>query len=62
MKFPLGRKSLAVVGAAAAGVAFWKARARRRDRETREWEAEMSSAVDEGSAAAEKATTGASSD
>jgi len=62
MKFPLGRKSLVAVGAAATAVAFWKARAKRRDREAREWESEISSAIDEGSSAAEKAPSGAGSE
>ncbi len=55
MKFPLGRKGLIAVGTVAGGLAFWRIRSRRRQREELEWEAEVVGAIDEGRAAGEPA-------
>ncbi len=45
---PINRKTLIAVGALAAGVAFWRARARRREEEDRRFEEEIQGAVHEG--------------
>jgi hypothetical protein len=54
MKFPLGRKGFVALGAVAGGLAFWRARQRRRQQEELEWEAEVASAIDEGRSAGEQ--------
>jgi hypothetical protein len=48
---PFSRRTAIAVGAVAAGLAFWKVRARRREEEDRRFEEEIQSAVGEGSAA-----------
>lgn len=58
MGFPLGRKGLVALGAAAGALAFWRVRSRRREQEEQAWEAEVASAVDEGRSAAEPAGVG----
>ncbi len=45
---PINRKTLIAVGALAAGVAFWRVRARRREEEDRRFEEEIQGAVHEG--------------
>jgi len=55
MKFPFGTKGLIALGVVFGAAALWKVRAQRREREAREWEEEIASAVDEGRAAAEGA-------
>ncbi|MFN2582251.1 MAG: hypothetical protein ABR498_05870 [Candidatus Dormibacteria bacterium] len=61
MRFPLGKKGLIAIGAAAGAVAFWRVRARRREREDLEWEAEVAEAIQDGRSSAEGATTGTTS-
>jgi hypothetical protein len=53
MKFPLGRKGLVLAGAAVGALAFWRVRAKRQEREDREWESEVTGAIDEGRSGAE---------
>jgi len=60
MRFPLGRKGLVAISAAAGALAFWKVRSRKREQENREWEAEVAGAVEEGRAAADKGSAGES--
>lgn len=51
MKVPLGKKGIVALGAVAGGLAFWRVRSRRREREEREWEAEVAEAIEQGQAA-----------
>lgn len=51
MKFPLGKKGIVALGAIAGGLAFWRVRSKRREREEREWEAEVAEAIEQGQAA-----------
>ena len=55
MKFPFGAKGLIALGVVFGAAALWRVRAQRREREAREWEEEIASAVDEGRSAAESA-------
>ena len=48
---PFSRKTLIAAGAIAAGVAFWRVRARRREEEDRRFEEEIQGAVNEGGSA-----------
>jgi len=48
---PFNKKVLIAVGAIAAGVVFWRIRARRREAEDRRFEEEIQGAVHEGSSA-----------
>jgi hypothetical protein len=52
---PLNRKTLIALGAVAAGVAFWRVRARRREAEDQQFEEEIQGAVQEGAAAGKSA-------
>ena len=58
MRFPLGKKGLVAVGALAGAMAFWRVRARRREQEEREWEAEVAEAIEQGQAAGAEAPVG----
>ena len=53
MRFPLGKKGLMAAGAALGALAFWRVRAKRREREDLEWEAEVADAIQEGRSGAE---------
>jgi len=61
MKFPLGRKGLVLASAALGAVAFWRIRAKRQEREDREWENEVTGAIDEGRSSAEGTDAGGAS-
>jgi hypothetical protein len=62
MRVPFGKKALVGIGAAFAGaLVFLRLRSRRRDQE-REWESEISGAVDEGRSGAESARSNATSE
>ncbi|MBV8195472.1 MAG: hypothetical protein JOY80_08075 [Candidatus Dormibacteraeota bacterium] len=56
MRFPLGKKGLVAAGAVVGALAFWRIRARRREREDLEWEAEVADAIQEGRSSGETAT------
>lgn len=58
MKFPLGKKGIVALGAIAGGLAFWRVRSKRREREEREWEAEVAEAIEQGQAAGSSLTEG----
>jgi hypothetical protein len=60
MKLPFGPKGLVAAGAVLGAIALWRVRSQRRERDAREWEAEISGAIDEGRTAAETARTGSS--
>jgi hypothetical protein len=60
MKIPFGPKGLIALGAVLGAVALWKVRSQRRERDAREWEAEISGAIDEGRTAAEPSRAGSS--
>jgi hypothetical protein len=51
MGFLFGRRTLFILGAGAALAAVWRWRSARRARLDREWEAEISGAIDEGRSA-----------
>jgi len=57
MKVPFGRRGLIAAGAVLGAVSLWRVRNQRRERDAREWEAEIAGAVDEGRTAAESALT-----
>ena len=59
VKVLFGRRGLVAAGAVLGAVALWKVRSQRREREAREWETEISGAVDEGRTAAEPSRTAA---
>ena len=58
MRFPLGKKGAVAAGAVIGALAFWRVRARRREREDQEWEAEIADAIQEGRSGADAATGG----
>ncbi|MGH7686865.1 MAG: hypothetical protein ACREN2_08625 [Candidatus Dormibacteria bacterium] len=58
MKFPLGKKGVVALGAIAGGLAFWRVRSKRREREEREWEAEVAEAIEQGQAAGSSLSEG----
>ncbi len=62
MKFPFGPKGLIALGAVLGAAALWRVRSQRRERDAREWEAEIAGAIDEGRTAAENAHAGTSAE
>ena len=59
LPIPFGRKGLIAAAAIAAGVVYWRVRARRQDRE---WDEDVQSAIQDGVAAGHAATTGEASE
>ena len=53
MRFPLGKKGVVAASAVVGALAFWRVRAKKREREDMEWEAEVADAIQDGRSGAE---------
>jgi len=56
LPIPFGRKGLIAAAAIAAGVVYWRVRARRLDAADRQWEEDVQGAIQEGVVAGHEAT------
>jgi len=59
LPIPFGRKGLIAAAAIAAGVVYWRVRARRLDAADRQWEEDVQGAIQEGVAAGHASTANA---
>ena len=57
LPIPFGRKGLIAAAAIAAGVIYWRVRARRLEAADREWDEDIQGAIQEGVAAGRAATS-----
>jgi len=59
LPIPFGRKGLIAAAAIAAGVVYWRVRARRLDAADRQWEEDVQGAIQEGVAVGHASTANA---